>query len=294
MGLTHEHKAPAPGQRGPGQRSTRHRTTRHRTTRHRTTPLLAAIGLTLGLLSLLLITIGPASAAPPPPAPSFPVTVGECHRGGWADFPELGFRNQGGCVRWVQAYVVRPRCTDGALADFQATGPTFASRLRIPLGQFIATVCRGQDFPVSNASYVVDDPAGTDLLSLAAGHTVPFVAKPGYIYWIQVQGDWLNGTLAVDAAYVSDDGWVTWADGPAGRPLQTQTQIDRRFVDWGAYDSRHHYQYWVHGDGTPINMRVFEGFAGLNLPVPAWYADNVNPDPAGGVPAIVFEYRLWR
>jgi hypothetical protein len=237
--------------------------------------------------------VGPASAAPAPP-PSFPVTVGECRHGGWGDFPELDFHNQGGCIRWVQAYVVRPHCLEGALADFQETGPTFAEQLGISLGRFIATVCRGQDFPVSNAWYVVDDPAGTNLLSLASGNTAPFVSRPGYVYWIQVQGTWLSGPLEVDATYVSDDGWVTWADGPAGSALNTQTQIEYRFVDWGPYASDHNYQYWVRGNGTPINMRVFEGNPFFNLPNPALYADNSHPDPGGGMPAIVFEYKLHR
>lgn len=110
MRLTREHRAPTPGHRGPGQRST---------------PLLALIALVVGLLGLLLGMAGPASAAPAPaPAPSFPVAVGECRHGGWADFTELDFHNQGGCIRWVQTYIVRPHCLEGALADFQETGPT--------------------------------------------------------------------------------------------------------------------------------------------------------------------------
>ena len=251
----------------------------------------------VGLLGLLAAMAGPASAAPAPaapPPPSFPVAAAECRHGGWAAFPALDFHNQGACVRWVQAYVVRPHCVDGALADFQETGPTFAAQLHVSLGRFIATVCRGQDYPVSNAWYVVDDPAGTDLLSLASGNTAPYVSKPGYVYWIQVQGTWQSGPFAVDATYVSDDGWATWADGPLGRPLQTQTQIERRFVDWGPYDAGHHYEYWIRGNGTPINMRVFEGNAWLNLPNPAAYVDNSFPGIGGGMPAIVFEYALWR
>ncbi len=283
MRLTHAHEAPRPGQRGPGQRSAR-----------RSTPLLAAVALLGGLLALLLGAVGPASAAPVPPPPSFPVTIGECRHGGYADFPELGFPNQGSCIRWVQTYVVRPACVDGALADFQADGPRFAHQLGIPLGRFIATVCRGQDFPVSNAWYVVDDPAGTDLLSLASGNTAPFTSKVGYIYWIEVQGTWQNGPFQVDATYVSTDGWLTWADGPFGMPRQTSSQIENRFVDWGPYDSGHHYDYWIRGNGTPVNMRVFEGNAFTNTPNPAAYADNSFPGIGGGMPALVFEYKLWR
>lgn len=287
MGLTHALKAPRPGHRGPGQRSTRQRSSR-------TSPLLAATALLGGLLALLLGAVGPASAAPAPPPPSFPVSVAECGHGGYADFPELGFRNRGQCTRWVQQYIVRPACHEAALADFQDDGPTFARQLGLPLGRFIATVCRGQDFPVSNAWYVVDNPAGTDLLSLASGNTAPFTSKVGYIYWIQVQGTWQSGPFAVDATYVSTDGWATWADGPFGMPRQTATQVEHRFVDWGAYDAGHHYEYWIHGNGMPLNMRVFEGNAFLNVPNPAAYADNSFPGIGGGMPAIVFEYQLWR
>lgn len=249
----------------------------------------------VGLLGLLL-GVGPASAAPAPapPPPSFPVTVDDCRLGGWADFPELDFHSRGQCTSWVRQYVVRPHCLDAALDDFQADAPRFADQLRIPLGRFIATVCRGQDFPVSNNSYVVDDPAGTDLLSLASGNTAPFDSQLGYIYWIEVQGTWQSGPFAVDATYVSTDAWGTWADGPLGMPRQTATQIENRFVDWGPYDSGHHYDYWVRGNGTPINMRVFEGNAFTNTPNLAAYADNWFPGIGGGMPALVFEYKLWR
>ncbi|GEN79900.1 hypothetical protein [Actinotalea fermentans] len=222
------------------------------------------------------------------------MSTAECAHGGYADFPELDFHNRGQCTRWVQQYVVRPACHPGALADFQADGPRFAHQLGLPLGRFIATVCRGQDFPVSNNSYVVDDPAGTDLLSLASGNTAPFTSKVGYIYWIEVQGTWQSGLFEVDATYVSTDGWATWADGPYGMPRQTSTQIENRFVDWGPYDAGHHYDYWVRGNGTPVNLRVFEGNAFTNTPNPAAYADNWFPGIGGGMPALVFEYQLWR
>lgn len=273
MRLTHGHQAPAPGRRGPRIR----------------TALISAIALMLGSLGLALGLALPASADP---APSFPATTDDCRRGGWADFTDLDFRNQGQCIRWVQQTIVHEDCQPGALADFQETGPTFAAQLGIPLGEFLAAVCHGQDFPVSNHSYAVDDPGGTDLLSLASGNTVPFVSQPGHIYWIQVQGAWHDGPLLeADAAFVSDDGWLTWANGPAGSPLNLDTQIDGEFVDWGPYDANHHYEFWIHGDGTPINLRVFEGDPATNTPDPAAYA-NTGPSVHGGMPAIVFEYAL--
>jgi hypothetical protein len=159
-------------------------------------------------------------------------------------------------------------------------------------------VCRGQDFPVSNNSYVVNDPAGTDLLSLSSGNTAPFVTQPGHIYWIQVQGAWNDGPVRqADASVISDDGWLTWATGPSPDQRNLETQIDGQFVAWAPYavpfDPTHNYSYWIMGDGNPINMRVFDGDPATNTPNPAWYADNTGPAIGGvSMPAIVFEYAL--
>ena len=253
--------------------------------------MLSVIGLLLGL-GLPFGVAGSASAAPVA-ASSFPTTMDDCRHGGWADFPGIDFRNQGQCISWVQHTVVHEDCLPGALADFAETGPTYAAQLGIPLGEFLAAVCRGQDFPVSNAWYVVNDPAGTDLVSLASGNTAPFITQPGHIYWIMVQGTWQNGPVReADASYISDDGWTTWSDGPAFNPLNLQTQIDDQFVDWGPYNTDHNYSYWIMGDGNPINMRVFDGNPATEVVNPAWYADNVGPVAGVGMPAIVFEYAL--
>ncbi len=232
-------------------------------------------------------------ALPAAPA-SFPTTVQECRHGDWAHFTGVTFHNQGQCVRWVKRTIVKENCLPGALADFQASGATYAAELHISLGRFLAAVCRGQDFPVSNNSYVVNDPAGTDLLSLASGNTTPFVTQPGHIYWIHVQGAWNNGaTRQADASYISDDNWATWSDGPSFNTRNLETQINDQFVDWGPYSATHSYDYWIMGDGNPINMRVFDGNPATNTPNPAWYADNTGPAIGGvSMPAIVFEYAL--
>jgi hypothetical protein len=85
---------------------------------------------------------------------------------------------------------------------------------------------------------------------------------------------------------------LTWADGPDFNQLNLETQINDQFVDWGAYDTNHHYAYWIVGDGSPINMRVFDGDPATNTPNASWYADNVGPVAGVGMPAIVFEYAL--
>lgn len=277
MRLMRNHEAPATRQRG---------------LRVRTTTVLSAIGLIAGSLGLFLTLAGPASASPATSS-SFPITKDDCRHGGWADFTGVDFRNQGQCIRWVHT-IAREDCLPGALADFAETGPTYAAQLGIPLDEFLAAVCHGQDYPVSNAWYVVNDPAGTDLLSLASGHTAPLITQPGHIYWIQVQGAWENGPVRqADASYISDDGWLTWADGPGFNPLNLETQINDQFVDWGPYNgASHNYSYWIMGDGNPINMRVFDGDPVTNTPNPAWYADNTGPVAGTGMPSIVFEYEL--
>ncbi len=266
--------------------------TRQRGLRRRTTTVLSAIGLMIGSLGLLLGLAVPANALPGTSS-TFPITKNDCKHGGWADFTAVAFRNQGQCVSWVQHTIVHEDCLPGALADFAETGPTYAAELGLPLEEFLAAVCHGQDYPVSNAWYVVNDPAGTDLLSLSSGNTVPFLTQPGHIYWIQVQGAWDNGPVRqADASYISDDGWSTWADGPGFNPLNLQTQINDQFVDWGPYSTSHNYSYWITGDGNPINMRVFDGDPATNTPNPSWYADNTGPVEGVGMPAIVFEYAL--
>lgn len=253
---------------------------------------LSVIALMVGSLGLLLGIAGPASATP---ASSYPVTKDDCKHGGWAGFTGVDFRNQGQCVSWVQHTIVHEDCLPGALADFQETGPTYAAQLGIPLEEFLPAVCHGQDFPVSNAWYLVNDPAGTELLSLASGHTTAFLTQPGHIYWIQVQGAWFDGPVRqADAGYTSEDDWATWDEGPSSDPLNLETQVNSQFVDWGPYSTSHHYSYWITGDGTPITMRVFEGDPATNTPDPGSYTDNTGivPGVVEGMPAIVFEYAL--
>ena len=268
--------------------------------RSRSSAALGAIAVATLSLGLALGPAGPASARSTTPAThlSFPTTTADCAHRGWAHFTGVAFRNQGQCVRWVRHLIVRDDCLPAALADFQATGPTYAAQLHISLGRFLAAVCHGQDFPVSNNSYVVNDPAGTDLLSLSSGNTTPFVTQPGHIYWIQVQGTWNDGPVReADASIISDNGWLTWAAGPSPDQRNLETQINGHFVHWSPYaapfDPTHNYSYWIMGDGNPINMRVFEGNAATNTPNPASYADNTGPAIGGvSMPAIVFEYAL--
>ena len=264
-----------------------------RGTSSRSSAALGAIALTALSVGLVLGPAAPASARPTTPL-SFPTTTADCTHRGWAHFTGVHFRNDGQCVAWVDRYVVRQRCLPAALADFQATGKTYAAELKISLGEFISAVCRGQDFPVSNDSYVVNDPAGTDLVSLSSGNTTPFVTQPGHIYWIEVQGAWNDGLVRqADARFISDNNWGTWSDGPVFHVRNLETQINDKFVNWGPYNTAHNYNYWIVGDGNPINMRVFEGNPATNTPNPALYADNTGPAIGGvAMPAIVFEYAL--
>ncbi len=260
---------------------------------------LSAIGVLVLTIGLAVGLSGPATASPSSTS-SFPTTVAECRHGGWKHFDDVSFHNRHQCVRWIRSLLRHEHCLPAALEDFADTGAIYAREVGMRLHKFLKTVCHGQDFPVSNASFAVNDPAGTDLLSLDSGNTAPFVTKRHHIYWIEVQGDWDDGTAhKVDASYTTTDDWTTWDEGPSPDARNLETQINDRFVEWGPYNSGHNYSYWIVGDGNPINMRVFEGVPATNTPYTAGYADNTGWVAPGsgadeGLPAIVFEYSVHR
>ena len=41
---------------------------------------------------------------PPPPAPAAPTSADQCKKGGWKNYPTLGFKNQGDCVSYVATH----------------------------------------------------------------------------------------------------------------------------------------------------------------------------------------------
>lgn len=97
----------------------------------------------------------------------------------------------------------------------------------------------------------------------------------GNMYQINITGSWVNHNgRMVDAEYISDDGWVTYADGPAIGLNQLDTQVNDTFVNWGSYAGDHAYSLMMPGNDAPFKFRVFDGDPNTNTPNPNWYGDN--------------------
>jgi len=124
---------------------------------------------------------------------------------------------------------------------------------------------------------------GTIDSASATGTTTEPVDLPGQ-YEVCVRGTWTNrGTDLLDAEYVSQDNWTTFANGlPASDPLSAtlgqnwgDVQVNGQFVDWGAYSTTHKYCTMVTlADGATVNLRVFDGTSDGTQNV-GWYSDNV-------------------
>lgn len=126
--------------------------------------------------------------------------------------------------------------------------------------------------------------SGTIDSSDADGTTTAAIPLAG-TYEVCVRGTWASrgGTDLLDAEYVSQDSWATFADGlPASDPLSAElgpnfgdVQIDGQFVDWGSYSGDHKYcTTMALADGTMLTLGVFDGMGATNQKVAEWYADN--------------------
>ena len=84
-----------------------------------------------------------------------------------------------------------------------------------------------------------------------------------------------------DAEYQTHDNWVTVTDGNTGAPWrgpdQADLQVDKKFIEWGAYNPEHIYKIKKAGNGEKVHFRFFDGK--LNVPDPQpeidWYTDNL-------------------
>jgi hypothetical protein len=96
-------------------------------------------------------------------------------------------------------------------------------------------------------------------------------------YKVTVSGTWTNrGNEKVDAECTSyNDG--PWMNAVTGwTPDLLDVQVNNAFINWGTCDSATHtYTHWVHGTGTPMNLRVFDGDVTTNTQNPGWFGDNV-------------------
>ena len=126
--------------------------------------------------------------------------------------------------------------------------------------------------------------SGTIDSAAVEGTTTAAIPLAG-TYEVCVRGTYTNrgGTDLLDAEYVSQDNWATFADGlPASDPLSAElgagfgdVQVNGQFVEWGAYSADHKYcTTMALADGATLNLAVFDGHSADNHKMPEWYADN--------------------
>jgi hypothetical protein len=97
-------------------------------------------------------------------------------------------------------------------------------------------------------------------------------------YKVTVSGTWTNRSVEqVDSECTSyqNGPWMNAVTGGFSPDL-LDVQINNGFVDWGTCDSvTNTYTHWVHGTGTPMNLRVFDGDVATNAQNPSWFGDNI-------------------
>lgn len=94
---------------------------------------------------------------------------------------------------------------------------------------------------------------------------------------VTISGMWSNrGGEFVDAECTSFSGspWVNAVFGGYSSDL-LDVQVNEDFISWGQCDADNHtYSTWVMGDGSPMNLRVFDGDTNTNTQIPGWFGDN--------------------
>ena len=165
---------------------------------------------------------------------------------------------------------------DGGTVELMLTGTTFGGEDIV--GYDVVVIVPQEKLPVLVETLTVyaNDLDGED-------STEDLV--DGVDYRIEVSGTWTNkaggsDAFAVDAEYVSYDGWINWQDGPdpipeepGERKNQLDLQVDQNCVDWGEFSSDHTYSIDLAGSGSTVNFRVYDGLLSLG-PEPGWYPDN--------------------
>ncbi len=67
-----------------------------------------------------------------------------------------------------------------------------------------------------------------------------------------------------DSEYTTKNGWVTHMDGYDITPWflganEFDLQVDGAFINWGAYNASHIYNFNYTGTGNPIKFLMFDG-----------------------------------
>ena len=98
------------------------------------------------------------------------------------------------------------------------------------------------------------------------------VLASGVTYLLEASGTAnAGGNIYFDAEYSTRSGWTTWEDGVLGYeylgPNLLDLKVNGGFVDWGAYNAAHTYQYILIGDGNQVNFNIFDTYPSNNVGV---------------------------
>lgn len=101
----------------------------------------------------------------------------------------------------------------------------------------------------------------------------------GQQYLLVSSGTWTNSNNVADTEFASVDGWSTVMDGYDINPYflgegEFDLRVDGGFVDWGAYNVSHTYNYLYTGTGSAVSLGVFDGDFDTGIAVAGWYGDN--------------------
>lgn len=101
----------------------------------------------------------------------------------------------------------------------------------------------------------------------------------GQSYILVASGTWVNSNNLSDSEYITKDGWTTYADGYNINPYflgadSFDLQVDNAFINWGAYNGEHTYNYLYTGTGGPASFLIFDGDSSQPTPDTSWYGDN--------------------
>lgn len=109
----------------------------------------------------------------------------------------------------------------------------------------------------------------------ATGVDSSAILENGGTYLVEASGTWQNtgANRNADAEYTSGDNWSSYTNGVSSYPERNELQIDNVDGNWGTYNDTHVYRQTITGDGTSINLRVFEGTGTTQQT--GWYSDNV-------------------
>jgi len=125
---------------------------------------------------------------------------------------------------------------------------------------------------------VLVDPSDID------GETSNLSLFSGKQYLFEVSGTFSNKNDSehADAEYVTEDNWLTKADGLWGWPVTDywnllDLMVDNDFVDWVEKTPSAPNTYTLNyaGTGSPVNFMVFDGTPETKVINPGWYTDNI-------------------